>query len=28
MKSGQKAEDSFGQEDFWIIKLNAMDDEE
>ncbi len=28
MRSGQKAEDSFGQEDFWIIKLNAMGDEE
>ena len=28
MKSGDKMEDSFGKEDFWIIKLNAKGDEE
>ncbi len=28
MKSGDKRDDNFGQEDFWIIKLNAKGDEE
>lgn len=28
MKSGDKKDDNFGQEDFWIIKLNAKGDEE
>lgn len=28
MKSGDKKDNSFGQEDFWIIKLNAKGDEE
>jgi len=28
MKSGDKKDDSFGEEDFWIIKLNAKGDEE
>lgn len=28
MKGGDKEEDNYGQEDFWIIKLNAKGDEE